>query len=344
MRIFLYEHLVARGWRQLGLAREQGESLLREGAAMLTCAARDFARIPGVAVHVARSRESASLDFVGCEVHELGDSDGVESAITSLAEAADWTIVIAPETGGTLADVCRRLRASGARLLMPSEELIALASDKHLTAKWLAAAGVRTPPGRALEPGSRLPADFHYPAVLKPRDGAGSDGVRLIRSARDSAAIVRPSRLEAYCPGLAVGVSLLCGPNQTVVLPCCEQSLSQDGSFTYLGGRLPVAADLDRRAAHLAGQVAKALPRGLGYIGIDIVLGTEADGSQDFVIEINPRLTTSYVGLSAALDANLAQLMLVLSASDPVDSVNCDREVKFRSDGAVHLLSVAGGT
>ena len=51
------------------------------------------------------------------------------------------------------------------------------------------------------------------------------------------------------------------------------------------------------------------MPPTVGYVGVDLVLGREPDGSEDVVIEINPRLTTSYVGLRAAARTNLAEAM-----------------------------------
>jgi predicted ATP-grasp superfamily ATP-dependent carboligase len=45
-----------------------------------------------------------------------------------------------------------------------------------------------------------------------------------------------------------------------------------------------------------------------------MVLSQSNDQSKDRIIEINPRLTTSYVGLRAAVEQNLAAIMLELAA------------------------------
>jgi hypothetical protein len=51
-------------------------------------------------------------------------------------------------------------------------------------------------------------------------------------------------------------------------------------------------------------QSALALLPGLqGYVGVDLVLS----GSDAWLIEINPRLTTSYIGLRQLIQLNLAQ-------------------------------------
>jgi predicted ATP-grasp superfamily ATP-dependent carboligase len=51
----------------------------------------------------------------------------------------------------------------------------------------------------------------------------------------------------------------------------------------------------------------------LGYVGVDAVLGMAVDGSGDRAIEINPRMTTSYVGLRALTDDNLVAASLVVA-------------------------------
>ena len=47
-----------------------------------------------------------------------------------------------------------------------------------------------------------------------------------------------------------------------------------------------------------------------GWVGVDMILGSCNDGRDDRVLEINPRLTTSFVGLSRAQERGLTQLLL----------------------------------
>jgi predicted ATP-grasp superfamily ATP-dependent carboligase len=75
-----------------------------------------------------------------------------------------------------------------------------------------------------------------------------------------------------------------------------------------------------------------------GYIGVDLVLGADPDGQDDHVIEINPRLTTSYVGLRALSRNNLAAAMLVVAEGrEPALSWH-DGVVEFSADGRTSAI------
>ncbi|MFN0018727.1 MAG: ATP-grasp domain-containing protein [Pirellulaceae bacterium] len=141
-------------------------------------------------------------------------------------------------------------------------------------------------------------------------------------------------RLEQFCPGLPASVAFLCGPAGNVALQPCEQKLNPT-SFEYLGGSTPLfSQEQAKRAKSLAVAAIDAMPPTIGYVGVDLVLGDRNDGSQDVVIEINPRLTTSYVGLRRACRQNLAQAMLDVACGQPVDLCFGEERVEFRADGS----------
>jgi predicted ATP-grasp superfamily ATP-dependent carboligase len=223
--------------------------------------------------------------------------------------------------------------------LSPSPKFIRIASSKQQTCDVLAAAGVPVPPGLVLEPDQPLPEEFTYPAVLKPIDGAGSQDTYLVSGPHDSApAYAWPRRLESYIPGLAASMACLCGPGGRVALAACEQRISDDGRMRYLGGELPLAEGLNQRATELANRALAALPPTTGFVGVDIVLGREPDGSQDVLIEVNPRLTTSYVGLRAAARTNLAEAMWIAAHGDVPRVEFYPRRIEFDVRGNVSYL------
>jgi predicted ATP-grasp superfamily ATP-dependent carboligase len=318
-RIFVWECLTATSGLPGSAAPAE---LAHEGRAMLQALTSDFADVAGLEVITLHSAAVGRLDVSKAQVIAVGNLDDEQRRFDRLVAAADWTVVIAPEIAGELLARCERVISLGGRLLGPSPQFVALAGDKHLTAEHLIAGGIRAPRGIAISSDDSRLSSFPFPAVLKPRDGAGSNQVRLLANAREVEDAVRdisrPGRLEEYCPGLPISVATLCGPAECFTLPMCRQHLSGDGRFAYLGGSLRTSsagndAQLSDRAARLTRRAIAALPPALGYVGIDLVLGAAPDGSQDYVIEVNPRLTTSYVGLRALADCNLAEAMLMIA-------------------------------
>ncbi len=335
MHFFLYEWVTGGG-----LVEEPGPlpgSLLTEGAAMLTALAADFLAIDGGRVSVLRDIRADDLVLPGCEAVEVHSREHQREEFAQLAAEADHTLVIAPEIDNVLLQSNVMAREAGGRLLAAEDPFVELASDKHLTAERLAKAGVPVPEAILLEADhERLPADFSYPAVLKPVHGAGSQHTMLVASARDETPpYCWPRRLERFYAGIAASVSFLCGPAHRVPLPACRQHLAGDGRFTYTGGSRLLESELARRATALADRALEALPPALGYVGVDLVLGKSADGCEDVVVEVNPRLTTSYVGLRAIAQDNLAAAMLENAAGRVVSPRFSDHAIEFFSDGTV---------
>ena len=102
---------------------------------------------------------------------------------------------------------------------------------------------------------------------------------------------------QTFVPGMAASVAFLIGPGRCVPLAPAAQHLSDDGRFRYLGGSVPLTAELSERAIRAGRRAVEAIGGLRGYVGVDVVLG-----DTDQVIEINPRLTTSYVGLRGGRD------------------------------------------
>ena len=250
----------------------------------------------------------------GVTDHPLSNSEEEKPLFYRLAREADWTMLIAPETDGALCERADWTSAAGGRLLGPAAEVIALTTDKQRLAMHLEAAGIPVPEGIALAAGSRLPTDFCYPAVLKPRDGAGSLQMRLLQTVDLSVRIPFDARLEKYQSGQPTSVVVFCGPAGLTTMPACSQKLSADGHFTYLGGSLPLPTELAQRAEQLARRAVAACGETRGYLGVDLILGNRSEA--DCVIEINPRLTTSYLLLREAARENLAGKMVAWSLGD----------------------------
>jgi predicted ATP-grasp superfamily ATP-dependent carboligase len=267
-----------------------------------------------------------------------------QASFRRTCRSCDWTLVIAPETGGILLDRCRVVEQVGGRLLGPSSAAVRLTGDKWETARHLSNHGIPTPRCDLWRQGVELAMAF--PLVCKPRRGAGSQATFLVRDRMDLARCVDEAAnegftgefvVEPFVAGRAVSVAFLIGPNNRVALPAVEQRLSNDGRFRYLGGRLPLEPDVDDRARRLAGRALASVPELLGYVGVDLVLGAIAAG--DTVIEINPRVTTSYVGLRALAEDNLAAALLSIASGSAAPALAWRRgPVSFTANGELSEL------
>ncbi|MCS6864734.1 MAG: ATP-grasp domain-containing protein [Gemmataceae bacterium] len=288
MRIAVYEFLTA---TRRGCDPQSPEhALYREGRAMHDALMADFGRIPG------------------CCVSSLSD-------LHNLPEDTDL-VVIAPETGGLLAELVR-CRPSP---LNATVEAIELTTDKARLAEHWQHHGIPTPTTTQRPPR----ADDSFPMVWKPRDGAGSTDTFLIRDPAGLATAMAqcPSHhdmiVQPFIPGCAASVAFLCGPRQTVPLIPTFQHLAVDDRLHYTGGELPLPEALAERAVRLAQRAIACVPGLRGYVGVDVVLGEPTDGSGDYAIEINPRLTTSYIGLRVAAAFNIAELWWRIARGEPV--------------------------
>lgn len=326
MNIFLYEWVTGGG---LIDCREEEipASLAQEGRAMAAALATDLVASGAQVVQMADERLLQPYGAAKC--HPVDSRAGEMATYRKLAARADATIVIAPEFDRILEHRATLVTQSGGRLIGPSTAAIALAADKHRTAQHLSNAGISSTEGIVLKKSEPLPLDFPYPAILKPRYGAGSQEISSIadRNAATGRITTREMRLERFVAGMAASVAVLCGPNGLKPLAACRQLLSKDGHFTYLGGSYPLEQNLENRARRLATAAVASFDGMLGYIGVDLLLGKKSQ--EDTIVEVNPRLTTSYIALRRACRGNLVEMMLQVAEGQDCTPLFFDTPIDF---------------
>jgi tyramine---L-glutamate ligase len=323
MKIAVLEHFTA----QSGLATR--DDRIAEGRAIRDAVVADLLRLPGAEVVVVERRRD----------------------LRAALRAVDAALVVAPEESGILEGLCRQVERSGRTLLGPSSGAVRLLADKLRTTRVLAAAGVPTPRTRVLSwvAARRELRDMTAPFVLKPRDGCGGQGVVLVRHAReiDAALVVvrRETRrddvlAQEYVSGSSVSVSHIVSA-RTLALGLNRQRLRRGRTLAYLGGETFWPHARAREAVAAARAAVLALVGSVsgvrGYLGVDLVIGR----SGPVVIEVNPRLTTSYVGLRLSMRENLASLIVdaVAGRALPARIIPLGR-CRFRSDGATEIVAM----
>ena len=319
--------------------RPVAPSLAREGTAMRDALVTDLAALGHRIVTTADLRFPLRGMPRGVEVVALPPGNG--ALLDGLLASAEAAWLVAPESGGVLEALAARAEAHGVALLGPDAAAIRRASDKGALPARLARRGIAHPETHVVESdrqARRAAAAVGFPLVVKPSRGAGSVGVTLVRgpaalapalaSAR-RAAPGDPLLVQRHVEGVPASVSLVAAGGRAVALAVHAQVLGR--GFSYRGGLTPLRHPLALLGARAA-ERACADVRGLrGYVGVDLVL----TGDEAVVIEMNPRLTTSYLGLRRAIDASAAELALAACAGRLPKAPPLRRRVGFSAAGRI---------
>ena len=354
-RILVAEYLLANS----DASRLAARSMLAEAEAMLTAVVADISMLPDVEVNVLLSAEAAARF---AESHNFSSPEGRSSVRIQRGElqpdtlptilrngsqqaAFDAVLLIAPECDSVLVSLLKTVQESDALPMLSLNldwRLAEIFADKRRTDAWLRQHGIATIPTRTIDDATagvfrsaspqnsvtETVTDLHRAtteqlAVLKPRDGAGADSVRIVRLNQQLfASLPQQSSdddrwiLQPFMPGTACSVGFIGGGERgpTTILPPAWQDIRlTQGRLSYHGGQIPCESAIASRIAPVANQIVAALEAFNGYIGVDLLVDFLADEDSTGsvrVVEINPRLCTSYVGYRALADDNLAEWML----------------------------------
>ena len=264
---------------------------------MRRAVASDFASLQGACGRVVVTLDARLPDDPGPWIIErihAGESPG---HILQLASQSDYTVLIAPETNGVLAALTREIQKTGSRVLGSSEGAVELTGNKAMLAEHLASRGIETPPCRVISPRLSLPDDAQYPAVLKPIDGAGSMDTYYLggpTALPDSAWEMGRAILQSYLSGQPMSASFLVDSDgRAWSLAIVEQDIVlSNGRFEYKGGRIRADKPVDELPMRSAVESVDGLA---GFVGVDFIWDDRRRRAT--VLEINPRPTTSIVGI-----------------------------------------------
>ena len=315
-----------------GLSDEKVSTSLRhEGMAMLSALANDLVQC-GHQVHTCLDRQASQLSdplVDNVRIHEIPPANlSWSNKWDEIAHACDRTIVIAPELAHQLEQIVERLRSAGSVVVASSKEFLRATSDKLVTAELLSKSHVAHPSTCTLSQFLKDPENTISPSpvTVKRRDGAGCADMKYFDNPRlFSNWLSQPNRRDLNCddwivqPWLAgrpASIAILAS-EQWHVLSAVEQFIqlepsdSGDGSsdVIYVGGSGPLRAVTREQLEQLAKKVRAALPLGAyGWIGIDFLVPVSSP--ELVVIEVNPRLTTSYLGYRKWYGHKLANALL----------------------------------
>ena len=291
------------------------ESLAREGLLMLQSLLDNLTRIATIEPLI-------MLDFrmVGrlapnpYNIHIIRSEHECRQEFARLMSLCDAVWLIAPESDAILQTLCEEVERSGKFLLTSPASVVAIAGNKWLTYKHLRQHSINTVPTQRLSDFCFTPGEW----IVKPVDGVGCEDSYLVSDQEDFGTVTalldkNKYVIQPHLQGEKTSLSCLFKQGRGWLL-CANRQQFDIINKQYHLTEITVNFTSDiSMYQDLANDVAKAMPDLWGYAGIDLIVTPD----QLLVLEINPRLTTSYAGIYAALGINCAGAVLDLLSGDP---------------------------
>ncbi|MEM2882998.1 MAG: ATP-grasp domain-containing protein [Nitrososphaerales archaeon] len=314
------------------------DELLLEGYAMLKSTIDDFLAT-GVSVSTILHQSFRSLsELYSVKVLWSAEGSAFEHNLKLLSQSVDYILLIAPEY--ILPTLLEQI--SSAEFLNSSPDSIRAVSDKCRFAKRLAEVGLEAPKSACFEVDARASeikafcSEIGYPVAVKPAVGAGCEGLSIVEQEGVLEAAFKKARqispegkivVQKWCKGLAASVSLIVSEDNIIPLSLNRQFIkvgSPNQASTYLGGVVPLPHQLTKKAFEAALKAVNAFKGLKGYVGVDLVLA-----DKPLVLEVNPRITVSYIGLSRVLEGGVANLMIKMAAKSANSPLRLKGYVSF---------------
>jgi predicted ATP-grasp superfamily ATP-dependent carboligase len=263
-----------------------------------------------------------------------------QAAIRKVSALADAAYVIAPETDQMLQSLVESVEQTGAASLNCPASAIGKVVDKAFLHESLTKLGLPAPEtvtfsvaGGVEEIKRAIHGRLRFPLIFKPSNDVSCCGLSVVTLENQVAGAVGKIKRESsskrflvqeLIKGAAASVSLISTGNDALSISLNRQDVTigaPDKISSYNGGLVPFDHPLRHSAFAVAEKIVKSFRDLKGYVGVDLVLTEE----EAVAIEVNPRLTTSYVGLRRVVNFNVAEAIVnaVLKRTLPTDIQTC---------------------
>lgn len=321
MKLFVYEHISGGGL----VGERISSSILSEGYAMLKTLVSDFKAAGHIVITLLDSRLMAFNPPIEVDdIILISSWEELENTFKRLSRSVDAVYIIAPESNQKLQKLVEMVEIAGGSPLNSPVDAIWRASNKMVFYETMKKTGLPVPETVMIDLRENSNEIRHFvkglgfPLVFKPVDGVGCCGLSVVRDTNQIAGAVNkikketPSRfsiIQPFIEGIAASVSLISTGKDVLPLTLNKQIVSlapPSSNSGYCGGIVPLRHPLEEEALRVARVAVESLKGLMGYIGVDMVLTHEGP----VVMEVNPRLTTSYTGLRRVVNFNPAQAMI----------------------------------
>lgn len=333
MKLFIYEHITSGALINTALPA----SLEREGNMMLHAIVEDFLQTADTEVIILRDGRLSNITITSAALTCLyiENEHDFQIAYRNAVQEADSVLAIAPETNNTLLEIQQSIIAAGRKSLGCGVSAVATTTDKYQCAQVLQAHSLSTPNTVIASEWSQQGFESTSGYIIKPRDGAGCVNTLFLPNKSQLSAWLDKQIdnldqliIQPYISGISLSFSLLYSERGVSVLSLNHQHVSKSESELNFSGCTingidPVQLTIEQ-ATSLSQKIHQAINGLWGFVGIDVVV-TDND---IIVIDINPRLTTSYIGLHDSLQTNPAQLLLTMMNTNTLPSISHHQPVE----------------
>lgn len=255
---------------------------------------------------------------------EISSPEELYARLRQLSSLVDAVYVIAPESNQTLQRLLEIVFISGGTSLNCELEAIKAVSNKMTNYQRLKKVGLKVPQTVLLninekpEKIKQLFTDLGCPLVFKPIDGISCDGLSIVKNKFEIREAVKKIAkkvtskhfiVQNLIRGKAASSCVFSNGYKATALTLNRQLVtlaSPHEKSGYYGGIIPFDHALKNQALRAAERAVEAVKGLKGYLGVDMTL-TEEDV---FIMEVNPRLTSSYIGFSKIADFNPAEAIV----------------------------------
>ena len=337
MRILVFEFITGGGLADQALPA----SLLQEGYLMRNALLDDLCALTDVELLVLRderialdqTKQNARLQYL-----TIFRGTDIQALLFARQSTYDAVWLIAPETEGILAFWCYFFNKQGKYLATSAQKAVEICQDKFRTFNILKNSAIPCVPSRLFNSSSELNATK---SVLKVNNSVGCDEVYLMESEQHWHNVLLKLRpegqyiLQPYISGKALSLSCLFFDKQAYFICCNEQHMKIDQQqFELIACTVNVQPEKAQTYQILCQKIAEAMPLLFGYVGIDFI---QTDTGENLILEINPRLTSSYAGIKDALGINVAELVLgMLNHQSPILNRTKNQQVSIEFNQGNH--------
>ena len=336
MKLFVYEHITS------GALAEQKlpPTLAKEGNQMLMAVLQDSHATQQCTLTTLRDKRLNQLDFfeqnTQHQCHIVTTLNDYHQTWEQCLQQCDVILIIAPETDSILATLQQQASNAGKMLLGCQPATIQLCSDKLYCHQHLTQTGIPTVATQLAARWLSSPSNPQNGLILKPRDGAGCIDTYYFESKTDLEKKLNAKQapelehyiVQPYIIGNTISLCLLASENTIEVLSVNQQHLEHSqGKISLSACIINHIDDLSnlKQIEQLAKKLHVALTGLVGFIGVDLISNQQGL----FIVDINPRHTTSYIGLAASLNLNPMQRFFDIIEGKPVTPITQRHKIEL---------------